>query len=84
MAKEAGRNPDDLKLIYRANLTVTDQPIEGERFPFTGTWDQIASDVPAIRELGAEELCFDVTFSSYGESADGFLSALEKVHEIAA
>lgn len=83
MAKEAGRNPDDLKLIYRANITVTDKPIDGERFPFTGTWEQIASDIPAIRALDPEEICFDSTFSKEGETIDGFLSALEQLKQIA-
>jgi len=84
MAKEAGRKPDELKLIYRANLTVTDKPIDGDRFPFTGSWEQIASDVPAIKALNPEEFCFDPTFSPEGGTVEGFLTALAKVKEIAA
>ncbi|MEX1194792.1 MAG: hypothetical protein WED85_07005, partial [Dehalococcoidia bacterium] len=83
MAKEAGRNPDELKLIVRGNMTVTDEPLGDDRWIFTGTWDQIKSDAQAVKGLGADELILDPTFSRYGETVEGFLEAMGKVRGLA-
>jgi hypothetical protein len=58
----------------RANLHTTDQPIEDDRFVFTGTLEQIAEDVAATRDMGAAELAFDVTFDPGVRTADDFLA----------
>jgi len=79
MAKEEGRNPDELKLIVRGNLEVTDKPLGDDRWIFAGTWEQIAADAAATKALGADELILDVTFSHYGESVDGYIEAMPKV-----
>ena len=61
-AREAGRDPTSLKLIVRANVEITEQPLGKDRFVFTGTPDQISGDIAATREIGASELCMDATF----------------------
>jgi probable F420-dependent oxidoreductase len=73
-ARDAGRDPDAIELIVRANLHTTDQPIEKDRFVFTGTLEQIAEDVAATRDMGAAELTFDVTFDPGASTADDFLA----------
>jgi alkanesulfonate monooxygenase SsuD/methylene tetrahydromethanopterin reductase-like flavin-dependent oxidoreductase (luciferase family) len=83
MAKDAGRNPDDLKLIVRGNLTVTDEPLGDDRWIFSGTWDQIKADAAAVKALGTHELIVDPTFSRYGETVDGFIEAMGKVRALA-
>lgn len=83
MAKEEGRNPDDLRMIMRGNLEISDQPLGDGRFPFTGSYDQIKADIKAAEEIGTEELTFDPGFSSKGGSADGFIEAMEKLRELA-
>ncbi len=82
MAKDAGRNPDALKLVVRGNLDVTDKPLGDDRWIFTGTWDQITADAQAVKAIGADELILDPTFSRYGETVDGFIEAMAKVRSL--
>ncbi len=83
MAKEAGRNPDEIQVIYRANMMITGQPLGEDRWGFSGSPDQIKEDIAAVKELGVLELCFDPTFSPAGQTVDGFLRSMEKVRELA-
>ncbi len=84
MAQEAGRNPDDVELIVRANITVMDEPLGGDdRFIFYGSLDEIKSDIEAVRDMGAAEIIIDPSFSPDGATADGFLSRMEQMKELA-
>ena len=83
MAKEAGRNPDEIEMIVRANFTMTDEPLGEQRpYPFYGSADEIKADIEATRELGAAEIFFDPSFSPDGESVEGFLSRMEQMREM--
>ena len=82
MAQQAGRDPNDVAVVVRANVTLTDEPLGDERFIFYGSADEIKSDIVAVRELGAAELFFDPTFSPDGTSVDGFLSSMERIREL--
>jgi probable F420-dependent oxidoreductase len=59
-AEDLGRDPRALQLVVRANIKVTSLPLGSERTPFTGTIHQIARDVRATQESGADELILDV------------------------
>jgi len=83
MAEQAGRDPNEIDVIVRLNLMVTDAPLGDDRFIGTGSPDQIASDIAAVREFGASELHFDPTFSEAGLTLDGFMSTLEQMKELA-
>jgi hypothetical protein len=82
MAKEAGRKPEELKLSVRGNLHLTDKPAGEGRWPFHGNRDEIKQDVGAMRELGADELVIDVTFSPGVKTADDFMKANEQAREL--
>jgi probable F420-dependent oxidoreductase len=82
MAKEAGRDPNELEMVVRANLGITSEPITLNRFIFTGSLDQIKGDIQACREIGASEVHFDTQFSPEGGSVDGYLNVAEKMREL--
>ncbi|MDP3767236.1 MAG: LLM class F420-dependent oxidoreductase [Dehalococcoidia bacterium] len=84
MAKEAGRDPNELEIVVRANFLLSPEPLGDDRFIYMGSEDQLKQDIKATRDLGADELIFDPTFSPAGESLDGFLSSLEKIKGLAA
>lgn len=82
MAKEAGRNPESLAMVVRANLVITDKPAGKERILFTGTLDQIKEDIDGCRKIGAHELHFDPTFSPGAQSLDRWLALMEQLRKL--
>ena len=54
-----------------------------DRADFTGTLEQIAGDILAVRNLGAAELLFDVQFSPGVGGVDGMLARVEQLWRIA-
>ena len=82
-AKEAGRDPNELEMVVRANLTITPEPIAENRWIFSGSLEQIKGDIQACREIGAAEVHFDPLFSPEGGSVDGYLKVAEKMRELA-
>ena len=81
MAKDAGRNPSSLEMVVRANLHITEKPIEKERHIFTGTLDQIKEDTIACRQIGAHEVHFDPGFASGTQTVDGLLKVMEQLRK---
>lgn len=56
LAATHGRDPDVLELVVQAHVTLSDQPIDGERPPYAGTVEQVAADVADTRRAGAHEV----------------------------
>ena len=83
MAAKAGRDPDRLELIVRANVSISSRPLPAERFVFTGDANQIAGDIAATREIGADELFFDAQPSASVRSLDDLVAAGEQLFELA-
>jgi probable F420-dependent oxidoreductase len=83
MAREAGRKPDEIELIVRGHVELSDQAAGNGRGDFTGSLEQIAGDIAATRSLGAVELVFDVQFSPEIKGTDGILRQLEQLHRAA-
>jgi probable F420-dependent oxidoreductase len=51
-----GREPNALLLVVRAEITLQDRPVRGERPSYVGDVDQVASDLEATRRAGAHEV----------------------------
>jgi probable F420-dependent oxidoreductase len=83
MAAAAGRDPSSFELVVRANLHITDKPVEKDRFIFTGTLDQIKEDTAACRKLGASEVHFDPGFGG-SRTVDQWLALMEQLRTFAA
>jgi probable F420-dependent oxidoreductase len=82
MAQSAGRNPADLKLVVRYNLSITPKPLGSDRHSFSGSLDQIKDDVQAMKDFGADELILDVSFSPDSQTEAAFLSHLERIRKL--
>ena len=83
MAQQAGRDPNELEVVARANIHVTAEALGADRWIFTGSSEQIKSDIAATREVGVAEIHFDPSVSPDGASVDGFLSRMEQMKELA-
>jgi alkanesulfonate monooxygenase SsuD/methylene tetrahydromethanopterin reductase-like flavin-dependent oxidoreductase (luciferase family) len=78
MAKEAGRDPSELKMIVRANLFITERPIEKDRFIFVGSVEQIREDIAACEKIGAEEVFLEIGFTPGGQSLSHWEKLLDE------
>jgi hypothetical protein len=60
----AGREPGSLRSICRGSVRLFDDalPDDDERRPLWGSLDQIRSDVGRYRDLGLDELFFELNF----------------------
>lgn len=56
LAAGHGRDPDTLDLVVRADITLTDRPIDGTRPSYAGTVEQVAADLADTRRAGAHEV----------------------------
>jgi alkanesulfonate monooxygenase SsuD/methylene tetrahydromethanopterin reductase-like flavin-dependent oxidoreductase (luciferase family) len=56
IAATHGRDPHGLELVVRADITVTDRPVDGARALYTGTVEQVAADLVDTRRAGAHEI----------------------------
>ncbi|KAF4407752.1 MULTISPECIES: LLM class F420-dependent oxidoreductase [Streptomyces] len=55
-----GRDPESLGVSLRGNVRLGEPLPEEGRAPFTGSTEQIAGDVAAVAEAGAQEVLLDV------------------------
>jgi len=83
MAKDAGRDPESLGMIVRANVGLADRPLGSDRKIFHGTWEQIKQDFDGCRKIGASEVFFDPTFSPGVDSLDQWFALMERVRALA-
>ena len=60
LAAGHGRRPDDLELVVRANVHLTDAPLGADRPAYHGNLDQVCTDLDATREVGADEIILDL------------------------
>jgi len=82
MAREHGRDPGALKLSIRGNLHLSDSAAGEGRWPFHGNKDEIKQDIAKARELHADELVIDATFSPGVKTAKDFEATNEMLREL--
>lgn len=77
-AHQAGRNPDELRVVARAQVHLVEDEQGPTRVLFHGTREQILADVAAFRGRGATEVFVDLNFSpGMGPDADAGAATTE-------
>ncbi len=66
-----------------ANVYLSEAPLEGERPIFAGDLGQIGADLEACRELGAEKVFLDLSFSQEASLLERFLQRIEQLRALA-
>ena len=79
MAEAAGRDPSELKMIVRANLYLTDTPIEKDRGLFAGSMEQVREDLAACEKIGADEVFYELGFTRGGQQLSTWERLLEEL-----
>ena len=80
LAREAGRDPARLEVIYLTGVQITDRPLDDARRDLlSGAVAQIRGDLARMRDAGVTE----VIAWSGGATIDDFLAGLERFREAA-
>lgn len=69
-AREAGRDPDRVRVLVRAVVDLVDDDPGTERGPFHGTPEQVLEDLAGLRGRGVTEAFVDLNFSPRVGSPD--------------
>ena len=69
-AREAGRDPDALRVVVRGLVDLVDDDPGPARRPLQGTREQVLDDLVRLRAQGVTEVFFDLNFSSRLHSPD--------------
>jgi probable F420-dependent oxidoreductase len=82
-AQELGRDTSAMNFTYRANIVISEQPAQGDRFPFTGSLDQIVDDVVAISLAGADEVILELQIQDRYYGPEALLETATEIRELA-
>jgi predicted metal-dependent phosphotriesterase family hydrolase len=56
---------------------------EGQRFPLTGTIDQVRSDIERIKQIGIDHIVFEYNFTSLGRDIDKMIDITKQLSKYA-
>jgi len=62
-AREAGRDPQAVRIVVRGLVDLVDDDLGGQRRPLQGTREQVLDDLAALRAQGVTEVFLDLNFS---------------------
>ena len=69
-AREAGRDPEAVRILVRGLVDLLDDDPGGQRRPLQGTREQVLDDLAALRAQGVTEVFLDLNFSPRVGSPD--------------
>ena len=84
LAADAGRDPDGLALVVRADVVLHDAPAGDHRAAYEGTVEQIAADLDATRRAGADEVVLGLVGDHTLDAALDVYATLAEALETAA
>jgi probable F420-dependent oxidoreductase len=91
IANKANKDPNNFKVILLAHLDValdsksqsTTTTNEDQRFPFTGTIDQIGNDIKRIKQMDIDHIVFGYNFVPIGRDLDKMLDITKQLAKFA-
>ena len=91
IANKANKDPNKFKVILLAHLNValdsksqsTTTTNEDQRFPFTGTIDQIGNDIKRIKQMDIDHIIFGYVFVPIGRDVNKILDLTKQLAKFA-
>jgi probable F420-dependent oxidoreductase len=91
IANKANKDPNKFKVILLAHLNValdskgqsTTTTNEDQRFPFTGTIDQIGNDIKRIKQMDIDHIIFGYVFVPIGRDVNKILDLTKQLVKFA-
>jgi alkanesulfonate monooxygenase SsuD/methylene tetrahydromethanopterin reductase-like flavin-dependent oxidoreductase (luciferase family) len=79
-AATKGRDPDALRLVVRADVTLEPRALDGDRPVYAGSLDQVVDDLVATRAVGTDEVILGLPGASgLDEMLDGYARLADAV-----
>lgn len=69
-AQQAGKDPDQVRIVSRGVVRFGEVPAGGERRPLSGSYEQIRADIDRLAEHGVTELFLDLNWDPLVGSPD--------------
>ena len=85
-ANKANKDPNNFEVILLAYPNIIDsknQSNEVQRFPLTGTVDQIGNDIKRIKDMGIDHIIFGYNFIQAGRNVDNMIDKTKQLSEFA-
>jgi probable F420-dependent oxidoreductase len=91
-AKKANKNPNNFKVVLLANLNIaldsknqstSSKTNDDQRFPFTGTIDQIGNDIKRVKQMDIVHIVFGYFFITLGRNVDSVISITKELSKYA-
>jgi probable F420-dependent oxidoreductase len=92
IAKKANKDPNNLRVILLAHLDIaldsksqstSSKTNENQRFPFTGTIDQIANDIKRVKQMDIDHIVFGYVFIPLGRDVDRVINITKELSKYA-
>jgi probable F420-dependent oxidoreductase len=87
IANKANKDPNNFKVILLTYPNIVDsksQPTnEGQRFPLTGTIDQVGNDIQRIKQMGIDHIIFAYNFIPIGRDVDKMIDITKQLSKFA-
>lgn len=92
IAKKANKDPNNLRVILLAHLNIaldsksqstSSKTNENQRFPFTGTIDQIGNDIKRVKQMDIDHMVFGYVFIPLGRDVDRVINITKELSKYA-
>jgi probable F420-dependent oxidoreductase len=80
VAAEHGRDPDALEHVICANITFTERPVDEERTPFVGSFEQVIEDLLAFAAAEPDEILIDLNLQPWFTDTRSMLDKAVEIH----
>jgi alkanesulfonate monooxygenase SsuD/methylene tetrahydromethanopterin reductase-like flavin-dependent oxidoreductase (luciferase family) len=87
-ANKANKDPNNFEVILPTFPNITDSKSqttneESQRFPLTGTVDQIGNDIKRIKDMGINHIIFGYNFLPIGRDVDSMIEKTKQLSKFA-
>jgi hypothetical protein len=89
IANKSNKDPNKFKVILLTYLKValdssqSTTTNEGQRFPFTGTVDQIGNDIKRVKQMDIDHIVLGYNFIPMGKDVDKMIDITKQLAEFA-
>lgn len=90
VAKKANKDPNNFKVVLLAHLNIaldsksqSTKTKEDQRFPFTGTIDQIGDDIKRVKQMDIDHIVFGYVFIPIGREVDSVINITKELSKYA-